>query len=1474
MGKIVIFNQGNSQQLPGFRFDEEFNRSDCPVSISNYRNNLVEFGMNNGSSGSSGISLYERAQDLANDFLIDYDSNFHDWVSINYEGFTTVQLIQRGISSGLDPDQPIPDWYYYLPRDAQGVPLSGPSEQIAKTVADFLNKPYNPTDPITWREAYDALIDVHDYTVEQIKRFIPNIKIDNWWKHSPNIIPLGGNGWYQHPPQTSQQSDTILFGVDSLSKSAVAAANLINGAQCYVVTDNGDPFSSLGNDYPTNSKNESEWGTIDSAEYPLGSFAARAHAIAFEQAVNAIPLSNQVDLITPQMYNNLTVRSLEDHVHYPDASQIPGSPDLVCVSRGKYAERSEYKEALKLQIRQTWLSSVKHHGDAATIGTELAMDSFLPGNPGIGHAMSHDDYIELRVQPCLDPVTQEEVDLYDLPQYWAGNVLIPDYWTMWNATYFFISEVPFTNQQDEFGNPVAWGNYTLEDIENSRDNLIHRFGGENAPTVDWQQGSDWHQHVCYGLEQFSLERCEHIKETLERARIENISKKSTWETILGYLNNISQYCNLEDVNGCTSQNPNSEIHSYPDSLHTVIGEGSTDQTPLDAIQCVDTLELKVPSSPYTSTSFYDNFLENITTQAYTQDCPFTYTKIYNSNGNVFYDTIPQVEGDSSSDDMAQTAGVERYLIIYQQNVGHDNNAGNIINVQVVANQIDQAIAGAQEGITHVCLDFENPFYADLNKLRLDPNDPDGLQARQSLIDLVTECKSRHPNLKWGYYGFPNQRSNFIANKTVGDLATIFANDPVTVNGVTKTGLEWIQDRIEERYATDGPIIEACDYMSPTGYDRYPPIAYPGSTTRGNPSNTDLSNEELLEVTYDLASNPQTQKWTSEENQYHLRYSLIMGMCKYYREQLNRPTMPVYPFVTMHYEKTATPPNPDRRWVPRLIPKQEFLNNQVKPYMDGEADGLMYWTAYSFRIDQSFDPVNYPLEETDQYTKFRDQYRESYVLDYPQVFNLTDPDNLAWKSVDWEDTTIKDDLYREVRDKQIEYFTDSSNLVRTYGAASLNKNFLLGYATQYGFDNRQGHCGEGFINTFPCFDDYVGNITATVVDLTYHNTPTGYLSTIAPKGLQIEQYAKIIAENPRLRVYQGVYVWNHRFSYWFGGTCGFIDGTCLDNTDQTCSPCFIKMHPYDEINSSYLCNGNLLSPPACSPQLECPPFTEGVVNWKFLLNTNCYNAKEFVREEDGIVKALFITYSNIQNSDYDILYNQISAKPSNNQNNDWFPLCEPCPGTCTITVKFKTYVIPDKLIAFFDNDGDGLYAEQTDSTDELILDTGFIPTGNNFYEYTFVFSDNPEQGYEYDMKDICKLQFCVIGNDDPNTLWNIEISGCHFDPTFVANGSSGGFCTMLYTTPDNEYERPIISSDGVPSGFVVSPSDDEYDSDNPNPYNQQIITCYKCNSGNCDSVSVQVDTGQTCEDYGLYTDSSTCNEECAADGDGSDSSPPP
>lgn len=432
--------------------------------------------------------------------------------------------------------------------------------------------------------------------------------------------------------------------------------------------------------------------------------------------------------------------------------------------------------------------------------------------------------------------------------------------------------------------------------------------------------------------------------------------------------------------------------------------------------------------------------------------------------------------------------------------------------------------------------------------------------------------------------------------------------------------------------------------------------------------------------------------------------------------------------------------------------------------------------------------------------------------------------------------------------------------------TLNQKFLLGYATQFGLTERLGHCGEGFINTYPCFDDHVGNITATIFDLTYCNTPDGYLETIAPKGLQIEQYSKINAQNPTLKVYQGVYFWNHRYSYWFGGTCGYIDGDCIDPNNDECSPCFIKTHPYDQITSAYRCNGDFLSPPACSSNLPCPPFTEGVVNWKFSLNPRCYDAKEFIRKRDGNVKVLFITYSNIENSTYDVLYNKISAKPNPD---NWFAMCDPCiDGSCTVTVLFKTYIIPDKLIAFYDNDGDGLY---TEGVDDILHDSGFISTGSvEWYELKLTFSSDPQTD-EYDIKDICKLQFCVIGNDDPNTIWDIRISGCHFEPDIVASGGSGGFCTMLFATSDEPHNTPEITTDGVPSGIVVSPSDDsddQYDSENPFGTNQETITCYSCYSGNCSPVGVQVIIGETCEDYGLYTSSSTCNEECISDGDGS------
>lgn len=521
---IVILNQGGDEQLPGLRFDAKYGGGPCPVQRSDYRAIGVEFGLMTGSNGGTGINLYDRARGMADNnwgdssnpgFADVYDPQVHDWLSINYENPRQVQLMQRGISSGLDPDVPIPGWFPYLQRDGNGDILDGPDEQVGRTVAEYLGRTYSPSDPITWRQAYDALMDAHGATAQALRSRFTGIKINHWWKHSPNAIPLRGNGWYQNPPMTNEgiAEPAVVFGVDSVQKSAFAGANLINGARCWATS--GGVFGDLGN--AVSGRNASEWGDAANG-YPTGSYDARGLAIAFEQAANAVPLVSQAELVSPQIYTPYSGRSLTDFPVRP--GNLPAGEDLVCVTQSRYADRTEMRDAMKLQIRQTWLSSAKYHGDAATIGTELCIDAFIDGIPDIGHAMSHDDYIELRVQPCLDPITQDEVARYDLPTYWSGNIIVPKNWTFWNAAYFYIDAVPFATGS-------AWGQYTDDDIQNSRANLVHRFDGGDAPTVDWAKGSQWHRHVCYELEAFSLERCRRIQRALDSAMLKGAARAST-----------------------------------------------------------------------------------------------------------------------------------------------------------------------------------------------------------------------------------------------------------------------------------------------------------------------------------------------------------------------------------------------------------------------------------------------------------------------------------------------------------------------------------------------------------------------------------------------------------------------------------------------------------------------------------------------------------------------------------------------------------------------------------------------------------------------------------------------------------------------------------------------------------------------------------------------------------------------------------
>ena len=485
-------------------------------------------------------------------------------------------------------------------------------------------------------------------------------------------------------------------------------------------------------------------------------------------------------------------------------------------------------------------------------------------------------------------------------------------------------------------------------------------------------------------------------------------------------------------------------------------------------------------------------------------------------------------------------------------------------------------------------------------------------------------------------------------------------------------------------------------------------------------------------------------------------------------------------------------------------------------------------------------------------------------DHIQAIRCVDNLNLKVSSFDYDQNAYNaflTNIQTKTFDSQNCSYEEESTQTNLY------KPFLLGYASKYGLDSRTSICGTGFLSTPPCFEYFPGQITSTIFDLTYCNTPSGYLKTISPKGLKINQHLRVEADNSRLRVWQGIYLWNHKYSYWFGGSCGFVDGNCLEqnSTDPQCSPCMHRLHPYDEINSSYDCNGQLLYPPACSSFLECPPFQEGAINWTYYLNPNCFPAEEFIRPSDGNVKVLSLTYSNISNSSYDIFYNRITAKPDPE---NYFPICPSDCDKCTIKIKFRTYTVPDRLIVFFDNDGNN---ELNEEIDEVILDTEFISTEFEYYDYEFNFAINPETN-EYPMDKLCSMQICVVGGPE-GTVWDIVISGCHFDPPYVASGGTTGLCIKPIGDSDGEYQTPEISvtDSTFPSGVIVDPNENSNDSGIPEVIGN-TITCFYCNpiSVSCEGISLLVNPNETCEDYGFYSTSGDCNAECVDDGGGTGS----
>ena len=504
---IVITNNGTVQGLPTSTYETVYAVTGIDAKPA-YLAIDVEFGINLGGDGSSGITMYDRADEMASQFAGAWNPAEHDWLAINFENPSQVQITLRG---GADDTGVIPVDYEFLKQPGE-VGHNNTHDQVISTVQQWGEANGVTVDPaaITYQQAHAALVDATVYGATEAKSAVPEAKIIQWWKHGANLMPLSGNGWYNQPWDGE-------FDNTSINKSAYDPYTTIDGTSAFRVEDG----------VINSTRDGTQTWSGDFANYPLGSYNARAEAVSFEASANSAGIGEGADIVVFQLYGGLADRPLDEIYEAPTDNS--GDATLISTNANVFVTREEKRAAMKRQSRLAWLASLKTFGLRSSIGSELACDAWLPENLWIGLATPHDDYIDTRVNPMLEPITQDEINRYGLPSAWLDLSIVPKYWCFWNNGFNFLESDAFNNN--------------LGDLVGTRlrDNLRWRFGGENTPdpgsnaVENWTLGSSWHQHLVVKLDEFGLERCRRVKQSLDSAHLANTIKGVPAITTLEYL---------------------------------------------------------------------------------------------------------------------------------------------------------------------------------------------------------------------------------------------------------------------------------------------------------------------------------------------------------------------------------------------------------------------------------------------------------------------------------------------------------------------------------------------------------------------------------------------------------------------------------------------------------------------------------------------------------------------------------------------------------------------------------------------------------------------------------------------------------------------------------------------------------------------------------------------------------------------------
>ena len=178
----------------------------------------------------------------------------------------------------------------------------------------------------------------------------------------------------------------------------------------------------------------------------------------------------------------------------------------------------------------------------------------------------------------------------------------------------------------------------------------------------------------------------------------------------------------------------------------------------------------------------------------------------------------------------------------------------------------------------------------------------------------------------------------------------------------------------------------------------------------------------------------------------------MGMCTDMRQRMGRPFMPIMPFVNHYHQPKGNSRDPNDYYMPLYVSLDDYIEKQVRPFMDGGATSIIQWGSDQFFGGKPFEPTR-EVDSLQAFQDSHDPWREVAVWEFPEVFGVSDPvDRINdWRSVDWypngaANAGLRDALRIAMRDKRLEYIRRASQFVKLYGAARASMLSSLGGAT--------------------------------------------------------------------------------------------------------------------------------------------------------------------------------------------------------------------------------------------------------------------------------------------------------------------------------------------------------------------------------------------------------------------------------------------